>query len=106
LQGGCGRGLHQECGKTVPRYRPTANILGVPLATWVGQFLGWNAAFVLVAAAALTTAGLARLCLPSMPAHALASPMESIQNRGVLIWLGRVRAHGTRVGWCQSWCGV
>ena len=55
-----------------------ANILGVPLATWVGQLLGWNAAFVLVAAAALTTAGLARLCLPPMPAHALASPRREL----------------------------
>jgi len=65
-----------------------ANILGVPLATWVGQLLGWNAAFVLVAAAALTTAGLARLCLPPMPAHALASPRRELGGlRQSQLWL-------------------
>jgi DHA1 family inner membrane transport protein len=65
-----------------------ANVVGVPLATWVGQRLGWNAAFVLVAAVALTTAGLARLCLPPMPAHAHASPLRELRGlRQPQLWL-------------------
>ena len=65
-----------------------ANIFGVPLATWVGQWLGWSAAFVLVAGVALATAGFARLCLLPMPAHALASPLRELGGlRRPQLWL-------------------
>ncbi len=65
-----------------------ANILGVPLATFIGQALGWHAAFLLVAATALATAGLLRLCLRPMPAHALASPLRELDGlRQPLLWL-------------------
>ncbi len=65
-----------------------ANTLGVPLATWVGQRLGWGAAFVLVAAVALVTAGLARLCLPPMRAPAQASPLRELSGlRRPQLWL-------------------
>jgi len=41
-----------------------ANLLGVPLATWLGQVAGWRVVFGAVAALALATALLIRLCLP------------------------------------------
>lgn len=65
-----------------------ANILGVPLATWFGQSLGWRGAFALVGAAALATVGLARLCLPPMPADALASPLRELRGlRRPQLWV-------------------
>ncbi len=65
-----------------------ANVLGVPLATFIGQALGWHAAFLLVAATALATAVLVRLCLRPMPAHALASPLRELGGlRQPLLWL-------------------
>ena len=65
-----------------------ANILGVPLATWTGQKLGWSTAFMLVGAIAFLTAGLARLCLMPMPAHELASPLRELAGlRRAQLWL-------------------
>lgn len=65
-----------------------ANILGVPLATWIGQILGWRAAFVLVGIVAILTAGLARLCLVAMPAHESASPLRELGGlRQLQLWL-------------------
>lgn len=65
-----------------------ANVLGVPLATGIGQALGWNAAFVLVGAVALITAVLARLCLLPMPTHGLASPLRELGGlRRPQLWL-------------------
>jgi hypothetical protein len=31
--------------------------------------------------------------------------LGSMQRSGVCSGCGRVWAHGTRVSWCQSWCG-
>lgn len=43
----------------------TANVLGVPAATWLGQHLGWRSAFVLVAViGAITVAALLRYVPP------------------------------------------
>ncbi len=65
-----------------------ANVLGVPLATWAGQLLGWRAAFGLVVALALCTAGLARVCLARMPADELASPLRELSGlRRPQLWL-------------------
>ena len=65
-----------------------ANVVGVPLATWAGQWLGWRAAFALVVAIALATAALSRLCLAAMPAHELASPLRELGGlRRPQLWL-------------------
>lgn len=65
-----------------------ANILGVPLVTWIGQILGWRAAFVLVGVVAIVTAGLARLCLAAIPAHEFASPLRELGGlRRPQLWL-------------------
>ncbi|WP_245214766.1 MFS transporter [Pararoseomonas indoligenes] len=41
-----------------------ANVVGVPLATWVGQLVSWRVVFALVAVVALGCALMIRLCLP------------------------------------------
>jgi DHA1 family inner membrane transport protein len=65
-----------------------ANVLGVPFATWVGQLAGWRAAFGVVAALGLTTAGLCRLCLWPMPAARGASPLTELGAlRRPQVWL-------------------
>lgn len=56
----------------------TATVLGVPLATWVGQLWGWRAAFALVGLLALLAAFLIHRWVPHMPADAKASPMREL----------------------------
>lgn len=64
-----------------------ANIFGVPLATWLGQSLGWRADFILVGALAVITMIGVRVCLP--PIHAGdATPMRELGVfRRVQVWL-------------------
>ena len=45
-----------------------ANVVGVPLATWAGDQLGWRAAFWGIAGLGLITMAALRLTLPPMPA--------------------------------------
>ena len=45
-----------------------ANVVGVPLATWAGEHLGWRAAFWGIAALGVATMAALRLTLPSLPA--------------------------------------
>ncbi|MFT4192172.1 MAG: MFS transporter [Comamonas sp.] len=56
----------------------TATVLGVPLAAWLGQVLGWRYAFVLVGVLALAAAVLIQRWLPFMPADAAASPLREL----------------------------
>lgn len=56
----------------------SANVVGVPFATWVGQIAGWRAAFVVVAAIGLATALLCRIALRAMPAPDHASPLTEL----------------------------
>lgn len=44
-----------------------ANVIGVPLSTWLGQTLDWRAAFVVVAALGVLTATLVTLFVPMQP---------------------------------------
>ena len=66
----------------------SANVVGVPFATWVGQLAGWRAAFVVVAAIGLATAILCRIALRPMPAPEGASPLTELSAlaRGQ-VWL-------------------
>ncbi|MDB6001479.1 MAG: transporter [Rhizobacter sp.] len=59
-----------------------SNVIGVPFATWVGQGLGWRAAFLVVGGLGLLTALLVHFCLRPMPAHASASPMRELGALG------------------------
>ena len=65
-----------------------ANIVGVPFATWVGQAMGWRAAFVVVAVIGLATALLCRFALNPTPTPAGASPLTELGalRRGQ-VWL-------------------
>ncbi len=66
----------------------SANVVGVPFATWVGQHAGWRAAFVVVAIIGLATAILCRFVLRPMPAPDHASPLTELGalRRGQ-VWL-------------------
>ena len=45
-----------------------ANVVGVPLATWAGEIMGWRAAFWGIAALGIVTMAALRLTLPDRPA--------------------------------------
>jgi DHA1 family inner membrane transport protein len=45
-----------------------ANVVGVPVATWLGQQAGWRSAYVLVTALGLLTIVLVRTFIPAIPA--------------------------------------
>jgi MFS transporter, DHA1 family, inner membrane transport protein len=55
-----------------------ATIIGVPMANWLGQAVGWRWAFVVVAALALTTVVLVRLFAPHAPVEEGASPLREL----------------------------
>lgn len=55
-----------------------ATLVGVPIAAWLGQVLGWRAAFVFVGALAILSAVLIRLELPDIPAEVGASPLREL----------------------------
>jgi MFS transporter, DHA1 family, inner membrane transport protein len=56
----------------------SATLLGVPLAAWLGQHLGWRAAFVLVGAIAALACVLIRRGVPDHPAAHGASPLREL----------------------------
>jgi DHA1 family inner membrane transport protein len=65
-----------------------ANVIGVPAATWLGQILGWRAAFLVVAGLGLLTSVLVTLFVPVVPVHKEASPMRELRGlKSVQIWL-------------------
>lgn len=69
----------------------TAILVGAPLATWAGQWLGWQSAFLGVGAIALTTAALIRLWVPSQAPDPHASPkreLTALAKQRVLFTLG------------------
>jgi MFS transporter, DHA1 family, inner membrane transport protein len=65
-----------------------ATLAGVPLATWIGQTLGWRAAFVLVGAIGVGACALIFRCVPRVaPVHG-ATPMRELGAlRRKQIWL-------------------
>ncbi len=55
-----------------------ANVVGVPLATWFGEQLGWRAAFWGIAGLGVVTMAALRLTLPDRPAPADGSPVDEL----------------------------
>ncbi|OBF21164.1 MFS transporter [Mycobacterium sp. ACS4331] len=55
-----------------------ATVIGVPLASWLGQHLGWRSAFVLVVGIGLTTIVALWLWLPSVGATHTSSPLTEL----------------------------
>ncbi|MBV9460840.1 MAG: MFS transporter, partial [Bradyrhizobium sp.] len=65
-----------------------ATTIGVPLANWVGQVLGWRWAFAIVAAVALLTAILVMIFAPRDVADTKASPLRELTAlRRKHVWL-------------------
>jgi len=67
------RGREGRAVATVMIGLSVANVLGVPVATWLGQTVGWRAAFWVAAGLALVTAALVIAFLPSCPGNAEAT---------------------------------
>ncbi|HEX3637459.1 MAG TPA: MFS transporter [Paraburkholderia sp.] len=66
----------------------SATILGVPLANWLGQAVGWRWSFGLVALLGVLTMALVRLLAPAQPADAKSSQLREIRALGrVQVWL-------------------
>ncbi|MET0617212.1 MAG: MFS transporter [Luteibacter sp.] len=55
-----------------------ATIVGVPLASWLGQAVGWRWAFALVAVLGLLTITAVAIYTPNIPADAKASPLREL----------------------------
>jgi DHA1 family inner membrane transport protein len=56
-----------------------ANVVGVPAATWLGQAVGWRAAFWVAAGLAVVTAALVTVFLPAFPGDAAATGRRELQ---------------------------
>ena len=68
-----------------------ANVIGVPLATWAGDHLGWRAAFWGVSGLGLVMMAALRLTLPALPAPAgggVAAELRVLRQGRVLGALG------------------
>ena len=70
----------------------SATLVGVPLAAWLGQHLGWRAAFVLVGGIAALACVLIRRGVPDVPAaHGATSACVPIRpDRSATSWFSRV----------------
>jgi DHA1 family inner membrane transport protein len=65
-----------------------ATIVGVPLANWLGQAVGWRSSFVVVAGLAALTAALVALLAPRDRADPSASPLRELGAlRNAQVWL-------------------
>jgi predicted MFS family arabinose efflux permease len=76
-------------GRIVARFAigpSLAPVLGLPLATWIGQQAGWRAAFVVLAALGLLAGAVVTALLPSFP------PAEGGAARGTMPHRTRFRA--------------
>lgn len=67
---------------------PIANIFGVPLATWIGQTIGWRSAYGLVALIFAATLTLTLLTLPRQPGDPTRGARSSLAGmRNVRVWI-------------------
>lgn len=65
-----------------------ATLAGVPIASWLGQHLGWRAAFVFVAAIAVLAVAMLRFSVPFVPVVPGAGPLRELQAlRNKHVWL-------------------
>lgn len=55
-----------------------ANIIGVPLGTYIGHHFSWRFSFYLIAAVALLAAGAIKLWLPALPANSESNFRQSL----------------------------
>ncbi|MEH3085774.1 MAG: MFS transporter [Xylophilus ampelinus] len=65
-----------------------ATLVGVPIAAWLGQLMGWRAAFAFVGAIGLLSAALVRRHVPDLPAQPGASALRELGAlRRKQVWL-------------------
>ncbi len=82
-----------QSGRAVGRVMlgiPIANVLGVPGATWLGQQLGWRAAYWLVALLGLVTVALIAATVPHLPgdrSRTVRSELGALSRPQVLLTL-------------------
>lgn len=64
-----------------------ANVVGVPLATWAGEHLGWRASFWGIAVLGLLTMAALRVTLPKLPAPVDGDPIAELRvlSRGPVL---------------------
>ena len=64
-----------------------ANVVGVPLATWAGEHLGWRASFWGIAGLGMVTMVALRLTLPPLPAPTHGNAMAELRvlTRGTVL---------------------
>lgn len=66
----------------------TATIIGIPVATWFADWLGWRAAYLLVAGLALTAAGLITFFVPYTGTVSGANPLRELSAlKRIDVWL-------------------
>lgn len=56
-----------------------ANVVGVPIATWAGDYFGWRASFWGIAALGVATMAALRLTLPALPAQPNGNAMAELR---------------------------
>jgi len=65
-----------------------ANLIGVPLTTWLGQSFGWQSAFGLVALGGAILIAMLRFLVPHVPADNDASPLRELSAfKSAQVWL-------------------
>jgi DHA1 family inner membrane transport protein len=65
-----------------------ANVIGVPIATWVGQHFGWRFTFGFLALGGIITMGLFYLLLPQIAKNSQASVSNELSGlKNYLVWL-------------------
>ena len=70
---------------------PVANVLGVPVATWLGQTLGWRASYWVVAGLAALTIVMVLTCVPDCPGNPEATGRrELLALRKPQVWFAIV----------------
>lgn len=68
-----------------------ANVVGVPIATWIGQFAGWRSAYILVAVIFAVTLVLGIVLLPRFPGNPERSAkreLAALKNYRVWLMIG------------------
>lgn len=67
---------------------PIANLLGVPLTTWLGQALGWRAAYAAVVALGVVTAVMVLAFVPRTPGNPAATGRRELAAlRSPALWM-------------------
>jgi len=72
---------HRQAGAVAAMFMglTIANVVGVPLATWAGEYLGWRVSFWGIAALGVVTMAALRLTLPALPAPRGGNALDEVR---------------------------